>query len=115
LPPGFFEDALRRAIRDSTKEGTSVSGSSCARRRVGASRVREKVRRSGWESVARIARATCRESCGVSETVAYAHSPAGLGEVAHGGVEERFGGLVHGRACGGKAARRCDRRPKPFA
>jgi hypothetical protein len=82
---------------------------------VGASRVREKVRRSGWESVARIARATCRESCGVSETVAYAHSPAGLGEVAHGGVEERFGGLVHGRAREGRLRVSCDRRPKPFA
>ena len=50
-------------------------------------------------SVAGRARNVSRIVVGGRDTVASAaHAPGGFGEVAHGGVEKRFGGLVHGRA-----------------
>ena len=116
MPPGFFEDALRGSrfavFRKRERQ--------CPARRahVAAWELRAFAKKcvdpGGNRSLGSRA-PRVGESCGVSETVAYAHSPAGLGEVAHGGVEERFGGLVHGRARREGCAVSCDRRPKPFA
>jgi len=52
------------------------------------------------EGIGRSDRARHASRIVVADRVTFAsvHAPAGLGEVAHGGVEERFGGLVHGRA-----------------
>ena len=70
-----------------------------ARHRVRASRVREKCVDIP-EGIGRSDRARHASRIVVADRVTFAsvHAPAGLSEVAHGGVEERFGGLVHGRA-----------------